>query len=405
MLNRYSAQLRSDDSEVRKAAIKALAREIHDEPQVVLKLLAAIYKQDPDPEVRYVALQAGRYIQKFIPEKVKMPERTKLDDFRSATVGGSAVASIAPNATPAEITPKQREQAEALKKQAFDANMRGETKKAIQLLRRAFLTNPNLQTNGHTASLASTFTGIKDGPAAVAAVLGNTVQVSNTQSYFNERRIRALRGHKEEGTWVDALIWLASLTGAIGLGPVLIVLVFVQVLVGLSTRGGSADLTLATNAIIPIVLLIAGVAVGYLFVQLCFTHVVARAVFKGQGTLSNLVYRVARFQTLFMIGYIVSIVLLIFVLLFLLFFAPLLVAGIVELLGITAPLLQFGVGLGLFLWTLNIVADVYHPNFGFFKALGSVILGAVVTVAIMWAFFALLGLIAGDFIASLIRLT
>lgn len=403
MLNRYSDQLRSGDSEVRKAAIKALAREVHDEPEIVLKLLAAIYKQDPDPEVRYVALQAGRYIQKFIPEKITMPERSKLDDFRSAN-DGSAAAAIVPNAAPAEITRKQREQAETLKKQAFDANMRGETKKAIQLLRRAFLTNPNLQTNGHAASLASTFTGIKDTPAAVAAVLGNSVQVTNTQSYFNERRIRALRGHKEEGTWMDALIWLVSLTGAIGLGPVLIVLVFAQVIFGLSTRGGSADLTVATNAIIPIVLLIAGFAVGYLFVQLCFTHVFARAVFKGQGTLPNLVYRIARFQTLFLIGYIVSIVLLIFALLFLVFFAPMLVAGIVELLGITAPLLQFGVGLGLFLWTLNIVADVYHPNFGFFKALGSVLLGAVVAVAILWAFFALLGLIAGDLLASLIRL-
>lgn len=414
MFNQYTAQLRSRDPEQRKAAIRAMARDMHDDPEIVLKLLETVYKKDPDPEVRYAALQAGRYLHKFVPERMKMPERSKLSDFKaaaessgSASYGesrGYAPQADSPLIEPVPVSDKQIEKGNELKKLAFDANMRGETKKAINLLRQAFKTNPNLMRNGHALSLACTFTGIKDGREAVAAITGGSIKVaSNSGAYYDERRIRALRGYKEEGTWLDAGIWIAVLTGVLALGPVLLAMLLLQILLGLATRGGSFDLTYETNALLSVMLFLAVFSVAYLFVQLCFTHVFARYLFKGEGQLPNLIYRIARFQSLVMLAYLVAVAVFFFVLLFMMFFMPRVAIAILGVLGIFGPLIQFAVLLGQVLWTVKIVADVYRNSFGFFKAVASMILGALITSAIAYGLFFLLGQIAGNWFEQLLR--
>lgn len=414
MFNQYTTQLKSRDPEQRKAAIRAMARDMHDDPEIVLKLLETVYKQDPDPEVRYAALQAGRYLHKFVPEKMKMPERSKLGDFKAAAdaPGGASYGEDrgydpqpnAPLIEPVQVSEKQVEKGNELKKLAFDANMRGETKKAINLLRQAFKTNPNLMRNGHALSLACTFTGIKDGREAVAAITGGSVRAaSGSGAFYDERRIRALKGRKEEGSWLDAGIWMAVLTGVLGIGPLLLAVLLLQILLGLASRGGSFDLTYETNALLAVMLFLAAFSVAYLFVQLCFTHVFARYVFKGEGKLPNLVYRIARFEALFLVGYLIAIAVLFFVLLFMMFLMPRVAIGILEILGTFGPLIQLAVLLGLVLWTVNIVADVYRNSFGFFKAAGSMILGALVTSAIAYGLFFLLGQIAGNWFELLLR--
>ena len=147
--------LKSDDPEERKKGIKALARTGDRE---ALRYLATIYKEDPEPDVRDLALKAGQHIKNMGTKD----EWTGTGDFR-------ATAEMAiPKAAVPEGDVKTSKQ---MMEQALQLGMGSNFEKAEALVRKAFELNPNLQYESYFRSIASDVMGM-DADAAMEAILG-----------------------------------------------------------------------------------------------------------------------------------------------------------------------------------------------------------------------------------------
>jgi tetratricopeptide (TPR) repeat protein len=147
--------LKSRDPEERKKAVRALAQTHTAES---LRYLATIYKKDPDPGVRDLAIKAGRHIKK---------ERAAADwiggeDMRFSTNEQPAVSSGA--------SAVAQEQAKGLMDKALDESVKGNYEKAEQYARQAFQLNPDLQYDSYYVGVASDVMGM-EADEAVATLL------------------------------------------------------------------------------------------------------------------------------------------------------------------------------------------------------------------------------------------
>ena len=135
--------LKSDDPEERKKGIKALARTGDRE---ALRYLATIYKEDPEPDVRDLALKAGQHIKNMGTKD----EWTGTGDFR-------ATAEMAiPKAAVPEGDVKTSKQ---MMEQALQLGMSSNYEKAEVLVRKAFTLNPNLQYESYFRGIATDVMG------------------------------------------------------------------------------------------------------------------------------------------------------------------------------------------------------------------------------------------------------
>jgi HEAT repeat protein len=152
--------LRSKNPDDRKQAIRELAQ-LRD--REVLRYLATVYKEDPDAEVRDMAIRAGKYVKKQLeagewttdpvsstanaPAKTSSPARTSTDD---------------PNAT----------RARALMDKAMDESVRGNYDSARKQAEQAFALYPALRHDSYYTSLASEVMGMPV-EEAVAALMSS----------------------------------------------------------------------------------------------------------------------------------------------------------------------------------------------------------------------------------------
>ncbi len=375
MLNRLTVQLESPDPAERKAAIKALAQTTTEDPQRVLRLLALVYQQDPDPDVRYLALQAGRYVKKFIPETVKMPERTRLSDFRDATQDAAA-----PARTSLVVSAAAETRAKGLVTEAFNCHMRGENRKAVTQLRAAFKANPNLTANSYATGLATTLTGLP-GPEAVAAILGKS-RVATTQGSSLERLRTVGESSRDDAGWARAGMWVGIMTAVLTLVPLVIILLFVELFAALAGVRSSSVSGQFVELFTPPFLVSALLTVAGLCLQLLFTHGFARLLFKGQGTLPALIHKIVRFYTIYYAATIGIIVLGFIVLLILAIFAPRIAISLAELLDTFGLMLAAAIFLIQVIWTFKLVTDNYL-NFDILRGIASALLGYGVMIGLL----------------------
>lgn len=156
MIDKKTTQLlNSPKAEDRKQAVKALAQSNQAE---ALKYLATIYKTDSDPEIRDLALKAGRYLKKKLDS----------DGGTSAPAPIEKARSEAPaEQVPARVSQLDQERANGLLQFALEQHMRGADSKAAKSLEEAFSLNPHLLHDQYAVGLASTVTGLP-GEEAVA---------------------------------------------------------------------------------------------------------------------------------------------------------------------------------------------------------------------------------------------
>jgi len=183
--------LSSGDPDKRKKAVAYLAKSLDRD---ALPHLARVYKTDSDPEIRELAKKAGAYIQKNAPQQIvdepddyQDEEDTAYsrynnlyadDDEEEATSVSSAshrqhplyasdddddIASSdddIPLPSNIQVSAVAEERAKSFVEQAMDWNVRGNNLKAVDLLKKAFKTNPRLVYDSYTMSLAMNITGL-----------------------------------------------------------------------------------------------------------------------------------------------------------------------------------------------------------------------------------------------------
>jgi hypothetical protein len=155
--------IRSDDVEERKRGVKALART---EDREALRYLASLYKQDPDPEVRDLALLAGQHIKK----------RSALADWGTDT--GKSVEKLAPVEYKTDEPKKKKNlpadantsKAKALLDNAMNFVMQSDYARAQDLAYEAFEIAPHIGKDAYYASIAAEIMGLP-APQAVKTLL------------------------------------------------------------------------------------------------------------------------------------------------------------------------------------------------------------------------------------------
>ncbi len=141
---RIFQSLRSKDPEERKKGVKALAQTGERE---ALRYLATIYKQDPDPGVRQLALDAGKHV-----KRLRIQGDWIGDGMKKPTQEMKAVESSVP-AADQKLSKKHLDDAlEFVVNEQYD---RAET-----LAVKAFALNPDLKHDPYYSGLASEVMGM-----------------------------------------------------------------------------------------------------------------------------------------------------------------------------------------------------------------------------------------------------
>lgn len=190
-------QLQDTDPEIRKRAIRALAK-THD--YQALEYLATVHRRDTDPDVRELAYKAGQYLRKNVTES---------DKQESIYTPSSAEQ---PSSKQVEVTPMQRARAKGYVDQAMDWHVREDDAKASELLTKAFIANPNLMEDSYTVGIAENITNFR-GKEAVRAVMRSARSPDDTSIKGKGRasRFRANEITSTDQTFIGGMIFLGVL--------------------------------------------------------------------------------------------------------------------------------------------------------------------------------------------------
>ena len=133
--------LESRNKNDRKRGVSQLAQS---GDQAALKYLAAVYKTDTDPEIRELALKAGRYLKKQL-EGGETPAAARPAGRSSAPAAPAAPVEEKPKADRVKVSGTDESRSKALLDQAMDLFVAEDLVKAREFARKAFKLNPNLQ--------------------------------------------------------------------------------------------------------------------------------------------------------------------------------------------------------------------------------------------------------------------
>jgi hypothetical protein len=303
MIDQYVSQLDSPDAERRKKAVIALGKS---GDRTALAHLSRVYKTDPNPEIRELALKAGR----FLKRETEGQESTSLMTTDTSSVSmyneraETAPVSFLPR-DDEEVSEKDVARAKELIEQALDWHVRGQDKRAIDYLKKALATNPKLRRDGYTSSLAATITGMS-GDEAIASLVSD-ISVRKEKPKGDGRKAKEDGGFdvKEVG-WGDAiidlmlygLVWAGGLTAVILLGTETIrFLLNTVLLTGGTATTSTADLqqVIAMLPQLRVQLIIIAIIIGvvravFVLIQSFVIHFSAVSILGGDGNLTTLIH-------------------------------------------------------------------------------------------------------------------
>lgn len=242
LINQHLQQLRSKDVSARREAIIALGRS--NDP-AALKPLAEIYRSDPDPSLRDLALKAGRYLKQQMGE-VMQPTRafeatqptTKeaSDRVRRQVEEDDDEEYVEQPIKPEIPRPKRPVTAKDIEssKRNIDAALtlyeRGENGKAVRLLQQSIEINPEIIKDNFFLSVASSVTG-RGAEDAVAFLLDKEQTTSfarqSARDQVQQRKSKHIESSSETswmGVGLEALLYIV--VNAVGI--ILTLLVVVQ---------------------------------------------------------------------------------------------------------------------------------------------------------------------------------
>jgi hypothetical protein len=352
MIDDLLNQLHSADPNHRRQAIMALA---NTQDPAVLPHLADIYRNDPDPLLRDLALKAGRYI-------------------RQASDDGQ------PSGEPPPISERDQEMAKGYLESAIGFHTRGDHARAVENLGKALSINPALPKETYVANLIVAATGLgvefavpmlthPDRRAAFIEQLGGKSKLKKKQTHGKGA---------EKATWENVLIDFGIFTLVVALA-VIAVMVFSISTIEDTANDAPSSLTssqldtLYTASIIFIIVfaIFTGLATSInVLVQGAAVHVAATTVFGGDGTLVYLYRRLVPFQTIIMF---ISAAVFVFMTL----------TGSPEVLCFLLPMSLAGGTIVYYYWLSKLIGEVY--NFGAGSGCGALLIGSILLGALSFA--------------------
>ncbi|MCS6836917.1 MAG: HEAT repeat domain-containing protein [Anaerolineae bacterium] len=310
--------LDSPNTEDRKRAIKKLAQS---GDRQALRYLSAIYKTDPDNEVRELAVKAGKYINQQLNAAASTPAVTPPQDKQPSRDYNSNWQGPPPKDDPkpdnqlayVPVSKSAEERSKGLMESAMEALVARKTSAARDMARKAFALNPNLQHEAYYRGIAGEVMNLPP-DQAVEELLGALQKVKNSDKAKNEEKTKRKNDgageESSEATWGNALTQL-SIYGLVNATIVIVGMVVLLLLLrntidqaSLSLRLNSEDqmafatLSSAITSFVSsggvVVTLTIGAAYGVgavigLMTIYIFTHLVAKAMLGGDGTLAGLV--------------------------------------------------------------------------------------------------------------------
>ncbi len=287
-------QLKSTDPIRRRQAVIEVGKSKNPS---MLPMLAEIYKNDPDAEVRAMALKAGQYI------RANMGPQAPIDP---APVSTQTLTSTA------VVSDMNRERASSYVSQALDYQMRGNILKASELLGHAFDLNPGLADDPLACNLAADLTG--QGPTAAA----RTFLDRNARSQFiaskGGRAVAVSSGGAVaidggQTSWGGAFLDLIIYGLAVGAYAFIVMMVagpgFMRLVAESARVNGQPlppeSLQFLQNAgtlgvAIPIALIGAVGGLIGLLIESSAIHLVAKTAQGGSGMLTSMIHKLAFFQ-------------------------------------------------------------------------------------------------------------
>lgn len=388
MLDDILQQLRSPDPGQRRRAIIALA---NSRDPAALKPLAAVYRTDPDPELRELALKAGRYIQQPSGDEGS-PVQTS-SAVAVPTAGAVAADSGAsPRSVPLKpsVSARDAELAKNYLDSATTYHLEGDKARAVENLGKALSLNPELRKDSFTANLMMTLTG-RSVQEAMPILIHPDRRAELIASLGGRRKLRKQQTHgkdADKATWDNVLMdlgiyWLVVTLSLIAI--FVFVMKAIQDMVEATPSAMNADLdALFSAGVIGLVMLavIYGItSVLTLLIQGAAIHAAATYVLAGDGTLVYLYKRLVPFMTVVMLAF--SAV----------FVCLALFSSATEV-WCLVPMMIAGGTVGVVYYMSKLVGEVY--NFGAGSGCGAILIGGVLLAALSYAVdYALLSLLGG----------
>lgn len=354
--------LDSADPEDRIFAVKAMAKSKDPE---YLEYLAIVYKTDDNPQVKQLALKAGKYIKKVAAEE----EWTGGDEEYDEAYEDDDEEEV-------PVSAMNEQRAQSFVEQAMNLNLQSKNEKAAEMLAKAFHLNPNLTHDTYTVGLAASVTGYSD-EMAVSYL---------TSDEFGKGKKKRSGGGSDETTWEEALIDLAVYWVVNAGVAVVSTLLLSRALTDLAANSGYSpsdftDLNPLIGADI-IFVLVAGF-LGSLFqvvgllIYYAAIHFAATSLFAGDGSFKGLIHKTA--------NYLIVVVVVFSITGFIQQYNTVALfltedGGNTALAGISAAISFFG-GIAAMFWFSSLIGQNY--GFGAGKGCASVIAGIIGLVVLM----------------------
>lgn len=319
--NAIITQLKSPDPKQRFEGVKQAAR-ARDES--ALRILATMAQSDPDQQVRAAAARAEQYIRQAVSAAIAPPS----DDVRSAVLAepdsGQKSKRKRRETSKADIA-----RARGYVEVALTHQTSNERTKALKAMSRALELHPDIVNDHYFRSVLDEITGLSgDESLALLADSNEQRRIATTEAQLKkEKKTQGHLGEVQRTTWASAGMDLVIYAMILIFSGIILVVAFTQTAASIRpgwveaqrsynealARGETpkevepppfeslmmADQITAMNiglshAVVFGLIMGVGGVIGIL-TQLIATHLVARFLFQGQGTLPHLIYRVVSF--------------------------------------------------------------------------------------------------------------
>ncbi|MBI5959396.1 MAG: HEAT repeat domain-containing protein [Chloroflexi bacterium] len=398
MLEQSLQQLNSPDPNERRAAITALAN-LKD--PLALRPLSAIYRTDPDPVIRELALKAGRYIRQHENSAAPAPSEPVIQPLgrASAPVGRATVpaARSSKPTAPGEPSARDKDLARGYLDTATTHQMNGDKIRAVENLGKALALNPTLAKESFVANLIVTLTGYSVDDA-LPLLTHPDRRAELIIRMGGKRKPEKVQDHGkgvERATWDNVLVdfglyWLVVTLSLMA--------IFVLTLNAMEEMFDEAMMVAPNSATVDLDAFFAAGVVTLVFMAILYgigtviglviqgaaIHVAATYFLAGNGTLVYLYRRIVPLQTVATLAYALG-------------FVVLALVGSAAEVGFLISLGSVMGSVALIYFMSEMVGEVY--DFGAGSGCGAIFLGSFLLIVAYcgfnYALFMVLGLAAG----------
>ncbi|MBE0688551.1 MAG: HEAT repeat domain-containing protein, partial [Anaerolineae bacterium] len=304
MIDIYIQQLKSEDAARRREAIVALGKS--NDPSA-LQPLAEVYRNDPEPALRDLALKAGRYLRQHTSQDVSSAGQSgagsssassRLKEELSSYETEHSASSRQNIVRRKVVSPADVTRSRSYVDEALSHNMNDDNARALKALRKALELNPNIQDDGFFVSVAGAVTG-DSGQAAISFILDQQQAKEFVKESLRHQKSVQTAMHletAEKSRWSAVTLELVIYMFINVLGTVIMFFIFTESIANLPAdsetlapaqaselRAMVSSFTLVTSVIVGVISAVAS-AIN-LFVQGAAIHFVATRMFQGKGTM------------------------------------------------------------------------------------------------------------------------